>query len=123
MGVVYSYSQNLSFESAEELIVYNKSNNIPKYKGINIEYNYKVFLKDDVPEDSYSKLANHFFSHVLATQVYDIDGQKYFSILTKGSQENNNVSREVPKELNNQLVFNKRKYHLSDDIKSVEDEK
>lgn len=114
IGSMSVFSQEIqSFNSAEEKIVFNKKSGLDKYLGIDISYTYELKLKSEVPKESLIKLAKHFFEDVIDVQTFEIDQKKYVSILTKGSQKNNNVSREIPTELNEEFKFEKRIYHLS----------
>lgn len=108
-----TFSQNNNeFTSAEERIVYNKKNNLNKYTGIDISYTYELNLNSEVPAESLKKIGHHFFKNIIDVQFFEENNKKYVAYLTEGSLGNNEISREIPAQLNNEFIFAKRTYHL-----------
>ena len=114
---VYSFTsvfgqQNLEFQSAEEKIVYNKSNGLNKYDGVAVEYTYQVLDNKNLEEDEIIELANTYFNNILDTDYYSVDGKVYISILTDGSLSNHEGSFKLRDGLYKRFIFYKRRYHL-----------
>jgi hypothetical protein len=111
----FSYSQvidNQDFGSAEERIVFNKQNNLDKYEGILVEYEYRLVDLEQRSENEWLNVCEMYFDNLLGIELYSVNGVQYFSALTKGSSKNHESSYTIPVDLGYKIEFSRRRYHL-----------
>ena len=109
---VAQLADNSSFSSAEERIVYNKENQLDKYEGILVEYEYKLVLIVEKSKEEWFLLCKKYFEGLIGVDVFESEGCNYFSVLTEGSRINHDSSFSLPVDLGYKIEFSKRRYHL-----------
>lgn len=88
---VLNAQKKKDIQSAEEMVVYNKSHNNDHYKGLIVTYNYEFTGADSHKESEIQRLAQESFHKVVKVEKV-FDGKKYLlSIITEGTTENNPV--------------------------------
>jgi hypothetical protein len=112
---VQSFSQDLDnadFGSAEERVAFNKQNNIPKYEGVLIEYEYRLVDLSERSVEEWMNFCKSYFSGLIGVEVYAVNNVNYFSVLTEGARLNHEASYSIPVDLGYKVEFTRRKYHL-----------
>ena len=112
---IFGYGQdvdNSSFVSAEERIVYNKTNHLGKYEGVLVEYEYRLVNAPVQSKEEWRLVCDSYFINIEGVEVYQINRVNYFSVLTMGSRKNHESSYSLPVDLGYKIEFSRRKYHL-----------
>jgi hypothetical protein len=102
-----------NFEDAERRIVYNKTNGLPRYAGVTIEYAFR--LTSEVGwtsgEDLTSTIGNRF-EGVLSTSIVSEGEHVLLLVLTDGHLANHDVYDAVIEQYGSSLARHTRKYFL-----------
>jgi hypothetical protein len=100
-----------SFNSAEEKIVYNKNNGLPKYDGIEIEYSFILKNPEETKDSDIQEIKNLFPNHK-DVRIANVNENTYLYILTEGDRLNHERYNEALLKYPHIIAKGKRNYIL-----------
>lgn len=109
--ITYKSKAQQSFNSAEEKIVYNKNNGLPKYDGIEIEYSFILKNPEETKDSDIQEIKDLFPNHK-DDRIANVNDNTYLYIQTEGDRLNHERYNEALLKYPHIIAKGKRNYIL-----------